>query len=107
MFQALKKYKLFQKIKEIYRQISSLHYLFNMMTNPLKPKIILIQFKHSFHTSKETQPIIITNINLLTLFREIIAVYSENRMTMANTVFQQNAELYIVKKTIYKVIIRL
>jgi hypothetical protein len=35
---------------------------------------------NSVRTAKETQHVTITKINLLTLFKEIIAVYSENGM---------------------------
>jgi len=38
-------------------------------------------FKKSVRTSKRTPHFTITNINWLTLFKEIIPVYSENRMT--------------------------
>jgi hypothetical protein len=38
-----------------------------------------------------------TNISWLTLFREIIAVYSENHMKFINTLCWQNAELTTVK----------
>jgi hypothetical protein len=46
--------------------------------NPLKPKLIQMIFKNSVRTTKKTQHFTITKINWLTLFREIIAVYSEN-----------------------------
>jgi hypothetical protein len=35
-------------------------------------------FKNSDHTSKKTQHFIITNIILLTLFKELIPVYTED-----------------------------
>jgi len=37
-------------------------------------------FKNPVRTSKRTPHFTITKINWLTLFKEIIAVYSENRM---------------------------
>jgi hypothetical protein len=46
--------------------------------NCLKPKLIKIIFKNSVRTAKKTQHFTITKINWLTLFKEIIAVYSEN-----------------------------
>jgi hypothetical protein len=45
--------------------------------NPLKLKLTQI-FENSVHTAKKTQPFTITKISCLTLFKEIIAVYSEN-----------------------------
>jgi hypothetical protein len=35
-------------------------------------------FKNSVHTAKKTQHLTITKIELLTLFKEIFAVYAEN-----------------------------
>jgi hypothetical protein len=46
--------------------------------NPLKPKLVEIIFKNSVRTAKKTQLFTITKINWLTLFKEIITVYSEN-----------------------------
>jgi hypothetical protein len=43
------------------------------------------------------QTISITKINWLTLFKKIIAVYSENYMKYINTHYGQSAELLIVK----------
>jgi len=42
-------------------------------------------FKNSVRTSKRTQHFTITKINWLTLFKEIIAVYSDNRTEPINT----------------------
>jgi hypothetical protein len=64
---------------------------------PLKPKLVLILFKNSVRTSKKTQPITITKISWLMLFKEIIAVYSEKHMKPINKICGQNAELLIVK----------
>jgi hypothetical protein len=47
-------------------------------------------FKNSVRTSKRTPHFTITKINWLTLFKEIIAVYSENQKI-------QNAALLTVK----------
>jgi hypothetical protein len=65
--------------------------------NPLKLKLIFTVFKHSVFTSKKTKPITITKISWLMLFKEIIAVYSENHMEPINTLCGQIAELLIVK----------
>jgi hypothetical protein len=46
--------------------------------NPLKPTLIYMLFKNSVRTSKRTPHFIITNINWLKLFKEIIGVYAEN-----------------------------
>jgi hypothetical protein len=50
-------------------------------------------FKNSVRTAKKTQHFTITKINWLTLFKEIIAVYCENRTKHINTLCRQNAEL--------------
>jgi hypothetical protein len=42
-------------------------------------------FKNPVRTSKRTPHFTITKINWLTLFKEIIAVYSENHATPVNT----------------------
>jgi hypothetical protein len=44
--------------------------------NSLKPKLVYIIFKNSVRTSKRTQHFTITRINLLTLVKEVIAVYT-------------------------------
>jgi hypothetical protein len=46
--------------------------------NRLKPKLDSVVFKGSVRTSKRTPHFTITKINWLTLFKEIIVVYSEN-----------------------------
>jgi hypothetical protein len=48
--------------------------------NPLKPKLVRIMFKNSVCTSKKTQHFSISKINWQRLFKEIIAVYSENQI---------------------------
>jgi hypothetical protein len=48
------------------------HFIHNM-----KKRIIMI-IKNLFRAAKKTQHFTITKINWLTLFKEIIAVYSEN-----------------------------
>jgi hypothetical protein len=47
--------------------------------NPLEPKLVYILFKNSVRTSKRTPDFTIKKINWLTLFKKIIAVYSENK----------------------------
>jgi hypothetical protein len=46
--------------------------------NPLKPKLVEIIFKNSVRTAKKTLHFTITKISWLTLFKEIIAICSEN-----------------------------
>jgi hypothetical protein len=53
--------------------------------NPLKTKLVYILFKNSVRTSKRTPNFTITKINWLMLFREIIAVYSDNHAIPINT----------------------
>jgi hypothetical protein len=48
-------------------------------------KLIETLFKYSVRTSKRTQNFTITKINLLTLFKEIITVYTENHAKPTNT----------------------
>jgi hypothetical protein len=63
----------------------------------MKPKLVLITFKHAVRTSQKTQPLTITKIKWLTPFKEIIAVYTEKNMKPINTLCVQNIELLIVK----------
>jgi hypothetical protein len=52
--------------------------IFAASVKPLKTKLVYILFNNSVRTSKGTPNFTITKINWLTLFKEIIAVYSEN-----------------------------
>jgi hypothetical protein len=52
---------------------------------------------NSVRTAKKTQHFTITNINWLTLFKEMITVCFENHTKPMNTLCGQNAELLIVK----------
>jgi hypothetical protein len=63
----------------------------------LKLKLVYIILNNSVPATKKTQHFTITKINWLMLFREIIAVYSENHTRPINTLCGQNAELLIVK----------
>jgi hypothetical protein len=56
-----------------------------MLINPLKTKLVCVLFKNSICTSKRTPNFIITKINWLMLFKEIMAVYSENHAKPVNT----------------------
>jgi hypothetical protein len=47
--------------------------------------IVCVIFKNSVRTSKRTPHFTITKINWLMLFKEIIAVYSENHTNTINT----------------------
>jgi hypothetical protein len=53
--------------------------------NPLKTKLVQIIFKNSVRTAKKTLHFTITKINWLTLFKKIIAVYTENHTKPLNT----------------------
>jgi hypothetical protein len=46
--------------------------------SPLKPQFVYIIFKDSVRTAKKTLHLTVTKINLLTQFKEIIAVCSGN-----------------------------
>jgi hypothetical protein len=48
-------------------------------------RAVTLVFNNSARTAKKTQHFIITKINWLTLFKEIIAVYSENHTKPINT----------------------
>jgi hypothetical protein len=50
-------------------------------------------FKNSVRTAKKTPHVTVTKIDRLTLFKEIIAVYSENHTEPINTIWRQNDEL--------------
>jgi hypothetical protein len=54
-------------------------------------------FKKSVRTSKRTPYFTITKINWLTLFKEVIPVYTEKHMKPINTLCGKTAELFIVK----------
>jgi hypothetical protein len=51
----------------------------------MKTKLVYVLFKNSVRTSKRTPHFTITKINWLTLFKEIIAVYSENHTKPIST----------------------
>jgi hypothetical protein len=60
---------------------------------PLRLNFFQILYKHSVRTSQETHQVAATEINLLMLFGETIAVYCENHMKHTNTLCGQNAEI--------------
>jgi hypothetical protein len=53
--------------------------------------------KNSARTAKKTQHFTITKINWLTLFKEIIAVYTENHRKPLQTLWEQGTKLLIIK----------
>jgi hypothetical protein len=61
----------------------------------MKPKLVEIIYKNSVRTSKRTPHFTITEINWVMLFKEIIAVYSENYTKSKNTFCGQNADLTV------------
>jgi hypothetical protein len=63
------------------------------LINPLKLKLGKIIFKHSVRTAKKTQHFTITKTDWLMLFKEIIAVCSENHTKPTNTLCGHNLEL--------------
>jgi hypothetical protein len=60
-------------------------YLYNTLFNPLKSKPVYIVLKDSVRTSKRTPHLTITEVNWLTMFKEVIPVYAENRTKPWNT----------------------
>jgi hypothetical protein len=69
--------------------------------NPLKPKLIKNIFKNSVRTAKKTQHFTITKINWLTLFKEIIAVYSENRTKPINKTVGEKQNYWLLKQVVH------
>jgi hypothetical protein len=61
--------------------------------NPIKHEADPNNILKLVFTVKKTQHVSNTEINWLMLFREIIAVYSENHTKPINTFCEQNAEL--------------
>jgi hypothetical protein len=55
------------------------------VNSPLKEKLFYIILKNSVRTAKKATHFTITKINWLALFKEIIAVYSENYKKHTNT----------------------
>jgi hypothetical protein len=60
-------------------------YIFFSCFSPLNTKLVYMLFKNSVRTSKRTPNFTITSINVLMLFKEMIAVYIENRAKPINT----------------------
>jgi hypothetical protein len=58
-------------------------------------------FKNPVHTSKRTPHFIITEINWLTLFKEIIAAYSVNHAEPVNKKRQELLNIKVVGTHIY------
>jgi hypothetical protein len=58
-------------------------------------------FKKSVRTAKKTPHFTVTKINLLTLFKEIIAVYCENNTRTYKRI--RNAQLMSVKQVVHAV----
>jgi hypothetical protein len=77
----------------------------NVLLNPLKPKLVYIVVTNTVRTAKKTQPFTVTQIKRLTLFKEIIAVYSENHTKHTNTLCRQN--LVYLKNLVRIVIVAL
>jgi hypothetical protein len=65
----------------------------------LKPEVHLNEFKNAVFTPKKTKCLSITNANWSILFKEIIAVYSENhtKAIVLNILCYRNAVLVNVK----------
>jgi hypothetical protein len=58
----------------------------------LKLKLIKTVFKNSVRSAKKTPLFTITKIRWVMLFKEIMAVYSENQTKPVDTLCEQNAE---------------
>jgi hypothetical protein len=89
----------FNKTALVNGQPKQLTYTINSI-NLSSAKLVQTVFKNPVRTAKKTPPFTVTKINRLTLFKEIIAVYSENRTEHTNTLCGQNAELLGVKTSV-------
>jgi uncharacterized protein YktB (UPF0637 family) len=69
----------------------------SFISNRMKPKLVWTIFKNSVRTAKKTPHFTVTKIDRLTLFKEIIAVYSENHTKPIKTLRGHNAELVTAK----------
>jgi hypothetical protein len=56
----------------------------NVINGSLKLKLVQITFNNSLRISKRTPHLTITKIKWLTLFKEIIAVYTKNQIKPKN-----------------------
>jgi hypothetical protein len=62
----------------------------------MKAKLSYTIFKNSVLTAKKSPHFPVTKINRLTLFKEIIAVYCENRTKHRNILCVQSTEFIII-----------
>jgi hypothetical protein len=76
---AISDFAIIQLTKNNISSVRQQHFSNLTAFNPLKPKLVQIIYKNSERTAKKTQDFTITKINWLRLFKEIIAVHSENR----------------------------
>jgi hypothetical protein len=58
------------------------------IVNHLKPRLVKIILKNAVRTSKRTSHFTVAKIKRLTLFKEIIAVYSENHTKPINNKYK-------------------
>jgi hypothetical protein len=70
--------------------------LITFLLNLSRPKIVLIIFKHLVFTQRKHNVQSLLGC-LLTLFKEIIAVFSEKNFKPMNIFCGQSAELFVVK----------
>jgi hypothetical protein len=68
--------------------------------NTFKPRLVSVIFTLSVRTAKKTEHFTTTKINRLTLFKEIIAVYSENHTNQIKARTQMSSGLlhYVVRE---------
>jgi hypothetical protein len=69
------------------------HAVKTYLHNPLKTEFLLKICKNSVRTSQETHYVSATKPNRLMLFRETVAVYSENHTEHTNILCGQNTEI--------------
>jgi hypothetical protein len=74
---------------DVSTQQTNIHFCFEDTHRGGNP--VQIIYEDSVRTAKKTQHFTVTKINRLTLFEEIIAVYSENHTKHTNTFRGQNA----------------
>jgi hypothetical protein len=79
-----------------FRWIQALYYLFSLWNRSSSKK-----YNNSVCTAKKTQHFTITKINWLMLFKEIIAVYSENHTKRINTLCGNMRSYWVLKQPVH------
>jgi hypothetical protein len=65
---------------------------------PWGPTLVYVIFRHLYPTAKKTRRVYITEINWLTVFKEIMNIYSTKSYETQKYILEPNAELANVKR---------